>query len=109
MRTSRDVKIDIDMDQKCRICDQPGATQSGVCLSCIEKKIIAQNGNAAQVKRLLQLLKDLEGLDSAKHEYLVEYRRDRDAVEKMVNRLREEIENGQKELFQSAGLEEVSS
>lgn len=67
-----------------------------------------QNGNQAQVCRLLQLLKDLDHLEVQKHDYLVEYRKDRESLEEAIQKIRVEIESGQKELFASIGLEQVS-
>jgi hypothetical protein len=37
-----DLTITIDMDRKCARCKMPGATQNGLCLSCIEKGISAR-------------------------------------------------------------------
>lgn len=33
------ITIDINMDQKCKQCGKPGATQSGLCLDCVGKRI----------------------------------------------------------------------
>ncbi len=35
-----DVTITIDMDKKCSACRKPGATQCGLCLKCVTKKIL---------------------------------------------------------------------
>ncbi len=35
------VIINVDLDRKCKRCGQKGATQSGICLTCIAKAIKA--------------------------------------------------------------------
>ncbi len=43
------LQIDIDMDKPCSACGQPGATQNGLCLSCIGEKI-AEGGDGKETK-----------------------------------------------------------
>ncbi len=38
---NKPVIIDIDLDKKCKRCGKGGATQCGVCLSCIAKGVKA--------------------------------------------------------------------
>lgn len=39
VETDKPVVIKVDLDAKCKRCGKGGATQSGVCLPCINKAI----------------------------------------------------------------------
>ena len=34
-----EVRISVDMNKKCSQCGHPGATQNGLCIKCVAKRI----------------------------------------------------------------------
>lgn len=36
------ITIDVDMDRRCDSCRKPGATQCGLCLPCVTKKMLGK-------------------------------------------------------------------
>jgi hypothetical protein len=90
--------VTIDMDLACKKCGKKGGTENGLCLRCITETIRPSNGD--QVKRLLQLLRDIDTLDAQKVDYLNEYKKDKHSLHKAVEKLRLDIETGQKSLYE---------
>jgi hypothetical protein len=53
-----------------------------------------------QVARLLQLLRDLDGLEESKRLFLEEYRKDKESLQNCICKSRLEVEAGQGTLFE---------
>lgn len=64
------------------------------------QEVVKNPGNGDQVKRLLQLLRDLDTMEAQKKAFLDEWNADYKSVVRNLQAIRQDIETGQKSIFE---------